>query len=704
MSRVIDFFRMMGQRQDLALVIVLALAVAMLILPMPSELADMLIGCNLGFSVLLLMVAVYLKSPLDLTALPGLILVSTVFRLALEVTVTRLILGEGDAGAIVQTFGEFVIGGNIVVGLVIFAIVTTVQFIVVTKGTERVAEVGARFTLDAMPGKQMSIDSDLRSGDIDANEARKRRHELASESALHGAMDGALKFVKGDAIAGLIIIVVNLVGGIGIGTAQRGMAIGDAMHIYTLLTVGDALISQIPALLLSITAAIVVTRAGGGDMDLGRDMVRQLTSHRGALRVASAMLLVMALIPGFPKIVFLVLALAFFAGSKPDWTGLRRRLGGEKAQNAADSAAIKPGEKQGSKPEIFAPLIAIFISGPLSEDIDFERLERLVSLACAGMENELGIRCPKPRICTAVDREGYRFSIEVEDVPVDEHEIRPDHLLLHDDPMHLDLAGIEGFPGHPVLGHETSVWVASINEPRLRAARIGFHDAAGIVVQRLSVALRRNATRFIGLQEARQIVQRLEGEYGDLVREATRIVPIQRLADIFRRLVEEEVSLRNMRLILETLVEWGERETRALMLVEHVRQALSRQLCHFHAGTQKTLSVFVMGSEAEQAVRKAVRETPGGPYLALDPDMSQALLAIFRRSLTVEGTAVATRTHPVIVTSLDVRRFVRWFLARNGMENGVFSYQDLAPDFPVHPIGSIELPENVSALGAQASG
>lgn len=301
MKHLMHFFRVMSQRQDLALVLVLVLTIGMLIMPLPAAFADVLIGCNLSLSVLLLMVAVYLRSPLDLTALPGMILVSTVFRLALEVTVTRLILTTADAGAIVETFGEFVIGGNIVVGLVVFAIVTTVQFIVVTKGTERVAEVGARFTLDAMPGKQMSIDSDLRSGDIDAIEARRRRAELASESALHGAMDGALKFVKGDAIAGLIIIVVNLVGGIGIGVAQHGMAIGQAMQTYTLLTVGDALISQIPALLLSITAAVVVTRVGGHGMDLGRDMATQLTANSSALRVASVVLLAMGLIQAFPN-------------------------------------------------------------------------------------------------------------------------------------------------------------------------------------------------------------------------------------------------------------------------------------------------------------------------------------------------------------------------------------------------------------------
>ncbi|WP_081827850.1 type III secretion system export apparatus subunit SctV [Kozakia baliensis] len=700
MKNLSVFFRAMSQRQDLALVMVLMLTIGMLILPLPAVLADILIGCNLSISVLLLMVAVYLRSPLDLTALPGMILVSTVFRLALEVTVTRLILTTADAGTIVETFGEFVIGGNIVVGLVVFAIVTTVQFIVVTKGTERVAEVGARFTLDAMPGKQMSIDSDLRSGDIDQAEARRRRQELASESALHGAMDGALKFVKGDAIAGLIIIVVNLVGGIAIGTAQRGMPVGQAMHTYTLLTVGDALISQIPALLLSITAAIVVTRVGGHGTDLGRDMAGQLMANRGALRIASILLLIMALIPGFPKPVFLGLAALFFCGSRPNWKYLRnlilRRDTNEVTE--ADNTNAPPGMARGNSTsqsgEIFTSLLSVTITPLLDQALDRGRLERLLSLAVAEVESDLGIRCPRPHIRVGGNVGEPRFSIDLEDVPIEEHTLRLNHLVLQDDPMHLDLAGIDGESGLPLLGREPTVWVATTAEGRLKTAGIGYSDNAAAIAFRFRLAMRRHAGRFIGLQEARQIVQRAEGEYGDLVREATRIVPTQRLAEILRRLVEEEVSLRNIRMILETLVEWGEKETRAPMLVEHVRQALSRQICHRYANQQKTILAFVVAQDTEQTLRQAVRETPAGAFLALDPDMSQQLLgAIKERFTNAPGVNSGgnRETQPIIVCSLDTRRFVRGFLTRNSLDYAVLSYQDLAEEFPVHPIGTISL-------------
>ncbi|GAP24852.1 flagellar biosynthesis protein FlhA [Gluconobacter frateurii NBRC 101659] len=689
-------FRLVSQRQDLALVAVLVLTVAMLIMPMPAALADILIGCNLAFSALLLMVAVYLRSPLDLTALPGMILVSTVFRLALEVTVTRLILTSGDAGTIVATFGEFVIGGNIVVGLVVFAIVTTVQFIVVTKGTERVAEVGARFTLDAMPGKQMSIDSDLRSGDIDQAEARKRRQELASESALHGAMDGALKFVKGDAIAGLVIIGVNLAGGIGIGVAQRGLSLSDAMHTYTLLTVGDALISQIPALLLSIAAAVVVTRVGSHGQDLGKEMVGQLTADRRALLVAAIMLLIMAMIPGFPKSVFLGLSILFLLGSRPDWKKLwgrfsRTSLESAEAEEFARSVTTESTAATAIA-DSFSPLLAISLSPAVMRVMDRPRLDRLLAIACEDVESDLGVVCPKPAIRSTAETDAFHFSIDLEDVPVEEHDALPNHLLLHDDPVHLDLAGIASQSGEPLTDSGASLWIARTDETRLKAAGIGYLDLPAIIANRFRTIARKHVGRFIGLQEARRLVLRLEPGYGDLVREAMRIVPTQRLADILRRLVEEGVPLKNMRLILETLVEWGEKETRSLMLVEYVRQALSRQICHRHAGSHKAMAGLVLGQDVEQAVRQAVRDTSGGSFLALDPDVSQRLLSAFRTRLSVEGRPKnAAQMTPIVITSVDIRRFVRGFLVRNDLDHPVLSYQDLATEFPVHPIGSISL-------------
>ncbi|HPQ93981.1 MAG TPA: flagellar biosynthesis protein FlhA, partial [Thiolinea sp.] len=304
------------QRSDVAVAILLVLIIFMMILPLPTLLIDTLIALNMGLAIILLMLAVYLPSPLAFSAFPSVLLLSTLFRLALSISTTRLILTEADAGEIIQTFGEFVVAGNLIVGLVVFLIITIVQFVVITKGSERIAEVSARFSLDAMPGKQMSIDSDLRAGVITMQDARARRNNLEKESQLFGSMDGAMKFVKGDAIAGLIIIIVNIIGGISIGSFQRGMDIGEAMNIYSVLTIGDGLVSQIPALFVSITAGIIVSRVTVDDKsNLGEDIGRQLLSQPNALLIGAAVVTLMGLIPGFPTLVFFILgALLGFTG------------------------------------------------------------------------------------------------------------------------------------------------------------------------------------------------------------------------------------------------------------------------------------------------------------------------------------------------------------------------------------------------------
>lgn len=687
----------LAERQDLLLVGILLSTVGMMILPVPALVVDVLIGCNLSISILLILVAVYLRTPLDFSALPGVILVSTVFRLSLEVSVTRSILIEGDAGHIVEAFGEFVIAGNVAVGLVVFLIITAVQFIVITKGTERVAEVGARFTLDAMPGKQMSIDADLRAGDIDQAEAKLRRRVVEKESQLHGAMDGAMKFVKGDAVAGLIIIVVNLVGGIAIGTAQRGMSLGEATHTYVLLTVGEALIAQIPALLLSVTTAIVVTRVSSEfSRDLGRDMVGQLISDRRALGLSAGVLLCMAFIPGFPAPVFLVIALVFAAASLRGTDPLRRLLRGRGMATAASDAPRFPDSVDAPGAAVAMPRAAeqlhaqvtVALSAGLHGCIAGARLVEQFRAAREQVEEELGIAFPAAAVRLDAGLADMRYTIEIEEVPVETAELNPDRLLLRDDPVHLDLLGIPTEQGAPVFDGRPAYWLDAAHAPRLVRAGIGYSDVAQVVAGKLRDCLRQHAPRFVGIQEAKQLVYRLEGSFGDLVREATRTVPIARIAEVLRRLLEEGVPVRNMRLILEALVEWGERESRPLLLAEYVRSALGRQICHRHANAMRVISAFVLEQDAEAAVRDALRETAVGIYLALDPALSEGIVEVLQNRLSQLD---ASQVRPVLVTSLDVRRHVRGLLLKNGVDVPVLSYQELAADFPVQPIGSVSL-------------
>nr|AUR80057.1 RhcV [Bradyrhizobium sp.] len=693
---------------DLMIALVLILTVAMMILPMPLLLVDLLIGFNLGFAVLLLMVSLYVLSPLEFSTLPGIILLSTVFRLALTISTTRLILTQANAGDIVRTFGEFVIAGSVLVGLVVFLIITVVQFIVIAKGAERVAEVGARFILDALPGKQMAIDAELRNGDIDQVEARRRRGRLEQESQLYGAMDGAMKFVKGDAIAGLVVIVVNLIGGIAVGTLSRGMPLVQAVREYTLLTIGDALISQIPALMLSITAATVVTRVTGDSrLDLGRDIAGQLSADRRALRLAAIVLLAMGLIPGFPTAVFLVLALAFGAGSLV--AGTRSNAGDEDAGIAKEDMA-RAGDARASAPPrtremrqvapAEAPPVVVLLSDDLRSTAEMQNLRSKLDASRASLADTLGILIPEVGVVFDSTLGTSRFRIEVEGVPVEEGYVDPQRLLLCDDPVNLELAGISAQADGDARSSD-QVWIDATHQSSLSAAGIGYRDCTDVIAARAQEVLARNAARFIGIQETRALLTRLEGRYGELVKEVTRTTPVQRIADVLRRLVDEGVSVRNPRLVLEALAEWGEKEPNVVLLTEYVRAALKRQICHKYANAHRIVPAYMIERAAEDTIRSAVRDTAVGPYLVLEDKVSEGLLQRVRR---IGANAHSDRNRPVILTSMDIRRFVRGFLVRNGLDIPVLSYQELASDFTIQPVGTIGLAGSFGSDTAPRSG
>ncbi|BBC02559.1 type III secretion system export apparatus subunit SctV [Bradyrhizobium elkanii] len=672
---------------DIMVALMLLLAIGMMIMPIPIIVIDMLIGFNLGFAILLLMVALYLSTPLDFSSLPGVILISTVFRLALTIATTRLILAEGDAGSIIHTFGDFVISGNIAVGIVIFLIVTMVQFMVLAKGAERVAEVSARFTLDALPGKQMAIDAELRNNHIDQHEARRRRAALEQESQLHGAMDGAMKFVKGDAIAGLIVICINMLGGISIGLLSKDMSLDAAMHHYTLLTIGDALISQIPALLLSITAATIVTRVNGpSKLKLGADIVSQLTASTQALRLAACVLLLMGFVPGFPLPPFVILAVLFAAasyvkvGAKGDEPAAKT---GANVTASAPAPAQAQAQKQAAHAEALP--IALFLAPNLTHSIDKDELEQSIARVSTSVSADLGITVP--RIPARIDQNlsKSQFRIDVDSVPVERDVINPTQLVLNDDIANIELSGIP-FRQDPETAR---VWIEERHAAALKAAGIGHHRPVEILALRLHSTLTRYAQRLVGIQETRQLLARMEQEYADLVKEVLRTATIPRIAEVLRRLLDEGIPIRNTRLLLEALAEWSEREQNAVLLTEYVRAALKRQICFRYANAHRVVAAFIIERETEEIVRVSVRETAVGPYLVLDDWQSEKLLSQFRQ---IHSTIAQSQSQPVILGSMDIRRFVRGFLTRNGLDLPVLSYQDLASEFTVQPIGSVKLP------------
>lgn len=672
-----------GKRRDMVVVILLVTAILMMILPLPTWLVDALIGVNIASAVLLLMMALFLKNPLDFSTLPSIILITTIFRLALSITTTRLILLQADAGEIIDTFGQFVIAGELIVGLVIFFIITIVQFVVITKGSERVAEVAARFTLDAMPGKQMSIDADLRNGDIDPGEARARRAQLENEGQFYGAMDGAMKFVKGDAIAGLVIVAVNLIGGIAIGMFRKGMSGTEAMDVYSLLTVGDGLAAQLPALFVSLAAGSVITRvATDGTENLGTDITRQMTSSALALRVAALILLAMMFIPGFPWPVFLVIGLVLLAISFADQ--LRTMVFGTEEAKTEFAATSDAGR---------SPL-AVFAHPDVAGEA-----ERGFFVAQAGettrrLESEIGLAVSPPRLAADAALARGEVRVELDEVSIAQFVIEPTHLGVDADEMRFALAGIEArraMPSPP--GFETLHWVDQSQDAALQRAGLRPLEPNDILLRAAMALQERHAAQCVGGQEARAALNRMALDAPDLVAEIRGLLPVTKIADVFRRLVDEGVPIRNHRLVLESLAEWGAKEQDPVVLTEYVRTALRRQICNSVAGQNRVIAAYLLDGEVEAALRGAIRRTSAGEYLAPEGALPEALVEVIADSIRQPGEGGA---NPVLLASMDVRRFVRSLLVQNGMRDiPVLSYQDLSKEFTVVPATSIMLPRRV---------
>ncbi len=676
-----------GKRQDLVVVILLVTAIMMMILPLPTWLVDVLIAVNLAGAVLLLMMGLYLKRPLEFSTLPSVILIVTIFRLALSITTTRLILLNADAGSIIETFGQFVIAGEIIVGLVVFLIITIVQFVVITKGSERVAEVSARFTLDALPGKQMSIDSDLRNGDIDAKEARSRRRMIEQESQFFGAMDGAMKFVKGDAIAGLVIVAVNLIGGIAIGMVSHNMAAGEAVETYSLLTVGDGLAAQLPALFVSLAAGSVITRVATDENEnLGADITREMISSTIALRVASVILFVMMFIPGFPWAVFLVLSAGLMAISFSDKLGLMMfgdKQEGEEGDSGSDLLDTVGIEK--------SPFVVRVNPGLLDAESRAVFSDEAAE-ATLGISAEIGLSILPPRLVEDTSLGIDAVRVDLDDVAVAGFVIDPERMAVDADAETLTLANVaHDAATSPPLGFRTLHWI----DPN-DANGLAEHGLVPLTpLETLLIGTRATQLRFasqcIGVQETRSALIGMSQNHPDLASEVRDLLPLNKVSEVFRRLVDEDVPIRNQRLLLEALAEWGAKEQDPVVLTEYVRTALKRQICNALAGEDRVIPVYLLDSGVEDALRNAVRQTTVGEYLALDDNLSAALVDAIRDNLRepTEGG-----TPPAVLASLDVRRFVRSLMSNNGMRNtSVLSYQDLSTEFTITPITTILLPE-----------
>lgn len=665
-------FRGAGRQSDLALAALLMAIVALFVLPLPTPVLDLLIATNLSISLVLIVVAMYIPSALSLSTFPSLLLFTTLFRLALNIASTKLILLHANAGHIIDTFGKLIVGNNVVVGGVVFLIIAIVQFIVVAKGSERVAEVAARFALDAMPGKQMSIDAEVRAGVLSSEQAQRRRQMLERESSLHGAMDGAMKFVKGDAIAGIVIAVVNILAGITIGTLMRDMSLGDALQRYAILTVGDGMVSQIPSLLVSIAAGIVITRVDSSGSQLAGQIGSQLLAHPRALAIAGLAVASFIIVPGFPKWVFLllsatILGLAWVSrsflerGRIPLWISHR-----DEEDIGSDAPA-----------PIAAPL-AVRLAQGLRRTVDLHLLDQRLAAGKANVEGQLGPVFPHIQVSFSGPADSNDYVIEVHGVAVARGTLNPGRLLL--DP------GAVAVPGD-----------AQIAEPFGPFARVAWVERAPedarawtpeeVVGLHVEHAVRQHASELLGLQEVHRLLQSLQREAPDLATEISRVVPTPRMAEVLRRLLQEGVPVRNLLRIGESLVNWAQREQDTIALTEQVRIDMGRYITSRYVGADRQLPVVLFESNLLDTIAGAIERSPTGNRLLLNPSIAEDIREQMRRIVdSVNGRVVA-------VVSFDVRRYVKLLLQPAIPQLVVLSYQEIDDDVALHPVGWITHPQ-----------
>ncbi len=692
---------LISRSSDIVLAFFVIAIIMMIIIPVTPPVIDTFIAINLTVSVGVLMVALYISRATELSIFPSLLLITTLFRLGIEIAATRQILLHANAGEIIHAFGEFVVGGNFVVGGVIFLIITIVQFIVVTKGAERVAEVAARFTLDAMPGKQMSIDADMRSGVIDANKARELRLALAKESQLYGAMDGAMKFVKGDVIAGIIIAVINIVGGLIIGILMHNMSAMQAAKTYTLLSIGGGLISQIPSLLIALSAGIVTTRVSTEKKgtNLGRDLSSQILAQPKALLLASIVLLGIGFLKGFPTLLFVALSVGLGSLSIYQWRkqskGLTRAAAAEGFGPAMMETDVEGHSMvRGGADEYALTLPVILETGKyLSELIKKEKggmalIEQMIPKMRHALYQDLGVRFPGVHVRTdGVTLGQDEYAISLNEVPIKRGKIIENALLTNETEDTLRRYNLPFTTSKNVIG-QASLWVDLQYKEVLEKASIKYWPPLEVVVLHLSYFYKQHGSDFIGIQEVRAIIEFVEKSYPDLVKEVTRLVPLQKLTEIFRRLVQEQISIKDLRTILEALSEWAQTEKDTVLLTEYVRSSLKRYISYKYSLGQTVLSVYLLDPEIEDMIRGAIKQTSAGSYLALDPDSVQLILHSMR---TLIVPTPPGGQPPVLLTAIDVRRFARKLIEGEFPDLPVVSYQEIVPEIRIQPLGRVQL-------------
>ncbi|MFL5826450.1 MAG: flagellar biosynthesis protein FlhA [Thermoleophilaceae bacterium] len=675
---------------DLLAAFAVVLVVVMMIIPLPPVLVDLCISLNISAALAIVVTTLYLPRALEFSSFPSLLLLTTLFRLAINISVTRLVLLHGDAGNVVAAFGKFVVGGNVIVGLVIFLILVVIQFVVITNGAGRVAEVAARFTLDAMPGKQMAIDADLNTGQITDEEARRRRQEISREADFYGAMDGASKFVKGDAMAGILITAINLLGGIVIGVLQQKMSIGEAGKHFSLLTVGDGLTAQIPALLISVATGIIVTRSAS-EKDLGNDIASQITGQVKAPLVAGGAMVLLAVVPGLPKVPFIVIGGGFLAL----WWMLRKREEEQALAGAAEAQAALAKPIEPTEPKDVA-LQALQID-PLELAIGFG-LVPLVDESAGGsllsrvrairrqIASELGMVIPPVRIHDEIGLDSHEYAIKVRGGEVAMGSVLAGHQLAMDPG---DAVGhLSGVPTtEPAFGLPAT-WIP--DSARAEAEALGYTvvDRESVIVTHITETIRSYAAELLTRQETRTLLDQLKEINAAVVDEVVpEVLSVGEIQRVLQSLLSEGVPIRDLGTIVEAIADKARVTRDPSLLAEYARQALGRTITAPHLDSEKRLRAISLDPAIEQEVSEAIALTADGEYLVMEPSRAQALVQSLKDQVE---WAITQGSRPVLLCSARVRRHLRRLCEQALPQLAVCSYNEIMPGIRVETIGVVE--------------
>ncbi len=684
---------------DIVLAIGLVIIVVMMVIPIPSPMLDLLLTINISLAVVILLVCLYTQEPLDYSSFPTVLLIATLFRLGLNVSSTRLILLQGQAGNVISSFGEFVVGGNYVVGAVIFCILVLINFMVITGGATRVAEVSARFTLDKMPGKQLSIDADLNSGLINEDQAKERRKKLERETDFYGTMDGASKFVKGDATAGIVITIINIVGGLIIGVIQLHMDVQSALGTYTILTVGDGLVSQIPALLISTATGLIVSRASGKDESLSQDIKNEMFSDPRVLGVVSGLLGLMGIVPGMPTIPFLTIA--FVAGA------MAFRKSKEKAENAQTVEAQKVQQEQQEKlgkKEKRAKATRESVMELLNVDtIEIEVGYRLVQLLNVEMGGDLLERIAQIRRQTALDlgivlpsirvRDNLQLSpnsyqIKLKGIGLESGEVYPERYLAMSagDPVgNLTINGIHAI--EPAFGLP-ALWIEAKDKDLAEMSGYTVVSASAVISTHITEVIKKCASEILSRFDVQQLIDNLKKEVSeDYVNDIMKDVTISDVQLVMQNLLKEGVAVRDLKTILETLSVHAKTNKNPIALTEFVRQALSRSICKQNLADTGELFVITLSPDVENTIARGV--SPDGQSVTLDPSFTKNMFD--QMNIELEKAITTTGNQPVILCTSSLRPFVRMLVERKFPQIAILSYHELNPNVKVKFVGMVKV-------------